>query len=132
MAAQKRPSAASYAARGSLIRGWLPLATSHGVPSALVTRGTPKNCLALTGHPGLTLPEVSSTSNDVLTPCRTSLGDAASAMSGGLQRGGKIVQVLFDPCIPMALVLSGGTELAFDVVVATVLSLVGASPALAG
>src|SRR5258708_36552690 len=129
MAAQKRPSAASYAARGSLIRGWLPLATSHGVPSALVTRGTPKNCLALTGHPGLTLPEVSSTSNDVLTPCRTSLGDAASAMSGGLQPCGKIVQILFDPGMPMALALIGGAELAFDRFVAPWLALLGAAPA---
>jgi hypothetical protein len=49
------------------------------------------------------LPDVSRTSHEVLTPWSTKLGDAASAMSGGLQPWAKYEQVVAEPCCPMKL-----------------------------
>src|SRR5260370_12983511 len=68
--------------------------------------GTPKKAWALTGHPGWTFPDVSSTSNCVLTPWRTKLVDAARPMSGGLQPGPKEEQVVADDDWPMKLALA--------------------------
>src|SRR5689334_9442052 len=97
------------------MNGWLFCAVSHGVPSALVTLGTLKKVWALTGHPGCTLPFVSSTSKLMFTPWKTHRGDAAMAMSGGLQPWAKYGHVMFDPCMPMKLCASAGVaELAAD------------------
>src|SRR5260370_38880408 len=98
MAAQKRPSAGSYSARGSLRKGWFPLPGSQ-LPGSL---GAPKKFCALTG-PETTLPDVSRTSHEVLTPWSTKLGAAASAMPGGLQPWAKYEQVVAEPCCPMKL-----------------------------
>src|SRR5215831_17280279 len=92
------------------MKGWLLWAVSHGVPSAFVTLGTPKKFCALTG-PETTRPDVSRTSHELLTPWSTKLGDAASAMSGGLQPWAKYEQVVAEPCCPMKLEVVPGVEL---------------------
>src|SRR5258705_4122542 len=88
------------------MNGWLRWAVSHGVPWALVKRGTPKKADALTGQTGWTCPDVSSTSNCELTPWRTNCVDAATAMSGGLQPGPKYEQVVAEDCWPLKLALA--------------------------
>ena len=85
------------------MKGWLWCAVSHGVPSELVTFGIPKNRCALTGQPRCTVPLGLSTSNCVLTPWRTNCGDAATAMSGGLQPCPKYEHVVADDCCPIKL-----------------------------
>src|SRR6266567_41251 len=83
MAAQKRPSLMSEKARGSLKNG--PLGSQE--PGL----GTPKKFCAVFGHPDWSVPEVLYTANDVLTPWRTQLVEAARAWSGGSQPlGGQI------------------------------------------
>src|ERR1700686_500802 len=105
MAAQKRPVAGSYRARGSLRNGWLLCPVSHG-EAPLVTLGTLKKRWAETGQPGSTTPVVLSTSHWVFTPWTTNVGEAPKAMSGGLQPAPtKYEHVTLEPCWPMKLEL---------------------------
>src|ERR1700686_1184390 len=110
MAAQKRPVEGSYRARGSLRNGWLLCAVSQAA-APMVTFGTLKKRWAETGHPDSTTPVVLSTSHWVLTPWTTNVGEAAKAMSGGLQPCAKYEQVVLEPCWPMKLELVGGVAL---------------------
>src|SRR5579859_4043299 len=87
------------------MNGWFPLPGSQLFGSL----ATPKKVCALTG-PETTLPDVSTTSHEELTPWSTKLGDAASAMSGGLQPWAKYEQVVAEPCCPMKLEVVGGVD----------------------